>query len=76
MPTTTKKPATRAKRPAAARAEPSSLDYVQQAIEDLDKARSRATDELRETIDSAIERLRKAASQLSAELRKHRPHQG
>jgi hypothetical protein len=74
MPTTTKKPATRTKRPAA-RKEPSSLEYVQQAIEDLDKARGRATDELRETIDGAIERLRKAASQLSAEIRKHRPHQ-
>jgi hypothetical protein len=62
MPTTA--PAKRATRAAAPRTEKSSLDYLQKAVDDLDKARSRATDELRETIDGVIERLRKAASDL------------
>jgi hypothetical protein len=63
MPTTTK-PAKRAERAPAAPRQLSSLDYIQQALEDLDKARGRATDELRETIDRATERLRRAASDL------------
>ena len=48
----------------AARKQPSSLDYVQQALKDLDKARGRATDEVRHTVDTAIERLRKASSEM------------
>jgi hypothetical protein len=63
MPTTTK-PAKRTNRAPAARRRPSSLEYVQKALVDLDKARGRASDELRESIDSAIERLRHAASDL------------
>jgi signal transduction histidine kinase len=63
MPTTTK-PAKGATRAPAARRQPSSLEYIQQALEDLDKARGRATDELQETIDSAIKRLRQAAFDL------------
>lgn len=56
MPNTT--PAKRARRAPAAR-QHSSLDYVQPALEDLDKARGRAGEELRTTSDTAIERLRK-----------------
>jgi hypothetical protein len=68
MPTTTPAkgtttPAKRARR-APARPEPSSVDYVQQALEDLDKARGRAGDELRHTLDNTVERLRKAAAEL------------
>jgi hypothetical protein len=64
MPTTTTEPARQARPAPAARRQRSSLDYVQKALEDLDKARGRATDELRESIDSAIERLRHVASDL------------
>lgn len=64
MPTTTTKPAKQTRPAPAARRQRSSLDYVQKALEDLDKARGRATDELRESIDSAIERLRHVASDL------------
>jgi uncharacterized protein YicC (UPF0701 family) len=64
MPTTTTKPAKRTERAPTARRQPSSLDYIQKALDDLDKARGRASDELRESIDSAIERLRHAASDL------------
>lgn len=39
---------------------PSTLDYVHQALEDLDKARHRATEEVRENIDRAVERLRES----------------
>lgn len=63
MPTITK-PAKRAEPAPAAPRQLSSLDYIQQALEDLDKARGRATDELRETIDRATERLRRAAADL------------
>jgi hypothetical protein len=45
---------------------PSSLDYVQHAIEDLVKARGSTADELRYTVDTAIERLRKATSEMQA----------
>jgi uncharacterized protein YicC (UPF0701 family) len=62
MPTTA--PAKRTSRAPAHRSEKSSLDYLQKAVDDLDKARGRASDELRETIDGVIERLRKAASDL------------
>jgi hypothetical protein len=65
--TTTKAKGATAPKPAqrtAARKPPSSLDYVQKALEDLDKARGRASDELRTTLDGAIERLRKATKDM------------
>jgi uncharacterized protein YicC (UPF0701 family) len=61
MPTTT--PTKPARRTASA-SQPSSMDYIQQALEDLDKARGRAGDELRVNVDHAVERLRKAATEL------------
>ncbi|MGZ4268529.1 MAG: hypothetical protein ACXVFN_02880 [Solirubrobacteraceae bacterium] len=63
MPATTKPKAAGAKR-APARKQPTSLDYIQKAIEDLDKARKSAGEELRKTIDTAMERLRKATSDM------------
>jgi uncharacterized protein YicC (UPF0701 family) len=46
------------------RAQKTSMDYVQQAIQDIDRARGRAGEELRETLDSALERLRDAVGDL------------
>jgi uncharacterized protein YicC (UPF0701 family) len=63
MPTTTP---TKAARRTPARPEPSSVEYIQQALADLDKARGRAGDELRVNVDHAVERLRKAATELRA----------
>lgn len=66
-PATTKPAAAKPKAAGAKRAparKPTSLDYVQKAIEDLDKARKSAGEELRKTIDTAMERLRKATSDM------------
>lgn len=68
MPTTTKPKATTRAKPArrAAAKPPSSLDYIQKALDDLDKARERASDELRTIIDHTVDRLRKATKDMRA----------
>ena len=59
----TKRPAKRGAK-ASSGTQKSSLDYVQEAMKDLDRARGRAGSELRETLDTAIDRLHAAASGL------------
>ena len=53
MPTTTTKPRGQAKKPA----EKAPADYLQDALEDLDKARQKAGEEVSASIDSARERI-------------------
>ena len=62
--TTAKQPARRRGHAGPARAPKSSADYVQQAMQDIDKARERVSVELRENLDAALERLRDAAGDL------------
>ncbi len=50
--------------PAPKPAEKSSLEYLQQALDDLDKARRQAQNEVRAGIDSAVERIRDARKDL------------
>ena len=57
------KPAKRGAK-ARPRAQKTSIDYVQQAMNDIDRARERAGVELRDTLDSALERLRHAVGDL------------
>jgi uncharacterized protein YicC (UPF0701 family) len=54
--------ATSAKPPAAT--EKTSLDYLQMAVQDLDRARERAGEELRAVIDDAVRKLREAIEDL------------
>ena len=59
--TTTKKSNARA----AAPSEQAPLDYLRDALEDLDKAREKAGEEVRAGIDSARERVRDAREELT-----------
>ena len=43
---------------------PGVLEHLQHALEDLDKARHRATEEVRENIDRAVERVRASSKDL------------
>jgi hypothetical protein len=52
--------------PARKPVEKSSVDYLQQALEDLALARGRAQHEVRAGIDAAAERIREAREQLRA----------
>ena len=62
MPATTTKPG--GARSAKA-AEKAPVDYLQDALHDLDKAREKATDEVAASIDSAKERITDARSDLA-----------
>jgi len=53
------------KAPAPKPAEKSSLDYLQQALEDLDSAREQAQHEARASIDSAVDRIRDVRKDLA-----------
>jgi hypothetical protein len=64
MATATTTTARTAKSVAPKAPEPTTLEYVQYALEDLDKARLRATHEVRAGIDEATERLRGALDDL------------
>ena len=57
------------KAPAPKPAEKSSLDYLQQALEDLDSAREQAQHEARASIDSAMDRIRDARRDLATRAR-------
>jgi vacuolar-type H+-ATPase subunit E/Vma4 len=50
---------------ATASSEPAPLDYLRDALEDLDKAREKAGEEVRAGIDSARERVRDAREELT-----------
>jgi cbb3-type cytochrome oxidase cytochrome c subunit len=54
------------KAPAANPPEQSSLDYLQQALDDLDNARQQAQHEAQAGIDSAVDRIREARKDLAA----------
>jgi hypothetical protein len=62
------KTATKAKpaRQPVAKQPKSSLDYLQLALDDLDKARAQAQKEAREHIDEAVDRIREAVNELRA----------
>ena len=51
-------------RKAPAKPAKSSLDYLQEAMADLEKARQSATGEIRASLDAAIERMRRLATEL------------
>lgn len=53
------------KAPASKPADQSSLDYLQQALDDLDSARRQAQHEVRAGIDSAVDRIRDARKELA-----------
>lgn len=52
--------------PAPKPPEQSSLDYLQQALDDLDHARLQAQHEVQAGIDSAVDRIREARKDLTA----------
>lgn len=56
--------ATKTRKPAHKRAPKTTLDYLQDALDDLDKARAHAQVDARSGIDSAVERIRHATTQL------------
>jgi hypothetical protein len=53
------------KAPAPKPAEKSSLDSLQQALDDLDSAREQAQHEVRASIDAAVDRIRDARNDLT-----------
>ena len=61
---TTKQPATGGAKARPERARKSSVEYVQQAMQDIDRARERAGVELRDSLDSALDRLRDVVGDL------------
>ena len=56
-------------------AEKGTLDYLELALENLNKAREHAQHDARGQIDSAVERIRETIKDVTAEIRK-RSHQG
>ena len=74
MATATKK-APAKKAPARKKAEKGTLDYLELALENLNKAREHAQKDARGQIDSAVERIRETIKDVAAEIRK-RSHQG
>lgn len=62
--TKTPKPAAKPVRKAAPTKGKTSLDYLQQALDDLDKARAKAQQDAHAAIDAAVERIRAAATDL------------
>jgi uncharacterized protein YicC (UPF0701 family) len=62
---------TKSKAPAKTSPSTRSIDHLQDAIRDLDKARERAGAELRESLDAGIERLR----DVMGDLRERAEHQ-
>jgi F0F1-type ATP synthase membrane subunit b/b' len=74
MATATKKaPAKRA--PARKKAEKGTLDYLELALENLNKAREHAQKDARGQIDTTVERIRETIKDVTAEIRR-RAHQG
>ena len=78
MATATKKaPAKKApaKKAPAKKAEKGTLDYLELALESLNKAREHAQKDARGQIDSTVERIREMIRDVAAEIRR-RAHQG
>jgi hypothetical protein len=67
--------ATKKKTPARKKAEKGTLDYLELALENLNKAREHAQQDARGQIDSAVERIRETIADVKAEIRK-RAHPG
>lgn len=70
MATATKKP------PAKKKVEKGTLDYLELALENLNKAREHAQHDVRAQIDSAVERIRGTISDVRAELTARARHGG
>lgn len=70
MTTATKKP------PAKRKAEKGTLDYLELALENLNKAREHAQKDARAQIDSAVERVRGTISDVRAEIKTRAAHGG
>jgi hypothetical protein len=68
MPTATKKPAARKK------AEKGTLDYLELALENLNKAREHAQKDARGQIDTLVERVRGTIGAVRAELKSRAAH--
>jgi hypothetical protein len=58
--------ATKRKPPVRRPAEKSTLDYLQRALDDLDRARAKAQKDARASIDSAVARVRDAVKDLNS----------
>ena len=72
MTTTARKaPARRTKRP-----ERGTLDHLEAALDELNKAREHAQKDARAQIDAAIERIRDVLRDAAAEFRRFNPHMG
>jgi uncharacterized FlaG/YvyC family protein len=69
MATATKKAP--AKKASAKKADKGTLDYLELALENLNKAREHAQKDARNQIDSAMERIRETIKDVTAEIRKH-----
>jgi hypothetical protein len=63
--------ATKKKAPARRRAaEKGTLDYLELALENLNKAREHAQHDVRGQIDTAVERIRETIKDVAAEIRR------
>ena len=69
MATATKRPPAKKKK-----AELGTLDYLERALEDLNKARGTAQKGVRGQIDSAVERVRGSISDVKSELKMRTGH--
>jgi hypothetical protein len=67
--------ATATKKAPARRAEKGTLDYLELALENLNKAREHAQKDAFGQVDSAVERIRETVKDVAAEIRK-RSHAG
>jgi len=64
-----------ARKAPAKKAEKGTLDYLELALENLNKAREHAQKDARGQVDSAVERIRETVKDVTAEIRK-RSHAG
>ena len=75
MTTATKKPPAR-KTPARKTAEKGTLDYLELALENLNKAREHAQRDVRAQIDAAVDRIRGTMKDVRAEITHRAAHGG
>jgi hypothetical protein len=68
MATATKKAPAKTKAPVKTKAKKGTLDYLELALENLNKAREHAQQDVRAQIDSAVDRIRGTITDVKAEF--------
>jgi hypothetical protein len=66
--------ATATRKPPAKKAEKGTLDYLELALENLNKAREHAQQDVRGQIDTVVERVRGTIGDVRAELKSRAAH--